>query len=491
MNALIAVLLAATAGHGIADGGANGGVAPTWPEVTQTAKPWAYNWWMASAVDREGLEAQCAAMEEAGLGGFHVIPIYGARGYEAKYLKYLSPEWMRAFKDAVEIGAKHGLGVDMTMGNGWCFGGPQLRPEQGCWKLEKTPDGRAPYVTWSLTGQKVKRAGPGGQGPMMDPYSTEAIEAFMAPYSVFDDPGAAKPLHVYHDSWEYFQAGWSPALFDAFKAKRGYDLRDHLKELAGIGGREEVGRVRCDYRVELEAYESGFLVVKGGGSRSRPVTSGQEFASPLLELVGSWTLTPVCGGPELPPVRTMERLTTWSRNADGSENPFSGTMRYTATFNLVSSPSSSTCLLDLGSVSQSARVRINGTDVGFAIMAPYRVEFSASLLRTGTNELEIEVTSTGANRIRWNDRQGVNWKYFTDANLVAYGYKGQLDAAKWPLAEYGLLGPVRLCGVMSPAGRGRGVRPARRSAVRVSGGARPPARGKVKGRPRPASAGCW
>ena len=138
--------------------------APQWPEVTREAKPWAYNWWMASAVDREGLEAQCAAMEEAGMGGFHVIPIYGAKGYEAKYIKYLSPEWMRTFRDAVEIGAKHGLGVDMTMGNGWCFGGPQLKPEQGCWKLERTPDGQPPYVTWSLTGQKVKRAGPGGQG---------------------------------------------------------------------------------------------------------------------------------------------------------------------------------------------------------------------------------------------------------------------------------------------------------------------------------------
>ena len=42
--------------------------APQWPLITREAKPWAYNWWMASAVDREGLEAQCAAMEEAGLG---------------------------------------------------------------------------------------------------------------------------------------------------------------------------------------------------------------------------------------------------------------------------------------------------------------------------------------------------------------------------------------------------------------------------------------
>ena len=72
---LLAVVFAVTTG------------APQWPEVTREAKPWVYNWWMASAVDREGLEAQCAAMEEAGTGGFHVIPIYGAKGYEAKYLR--------------------------------------------------------------------------------------------------------------------------------------------------------------------------------------------------------------------------------------------------------------------------------------------------------------------------------------------------------------------------------------------------------------------
>jgi len=745
------------------------GQAPAWPEVTQTAKPWAYNWWMASAVDREGLEAQCAAMEEAGLGGFHVIPIYGAKGSEAKYLKYLSPEWMQAFRDAVTIGAKHGLGVDMTMGNGWCFGGPQLTPEQGCWKLEKTPDGKPPYVIWKLTGQKVKRAGPGGQGPMMDPYSTEAIDAFLAPYAVFDAPGVAKPRHVYHDSWEYFQAGWSPKLFDAFKAKRGYDLRDHLKELAGLGDKEAVAKIRCDYRetlsdlviddvfprwvdwahrrgiavrneahgtcanwldfyaladipetemfseecrdilvskfassaahvtgkklvssesctwlaehftetladfkvfidrlllsgvnhmyyhgccyspvdavwpgwcfyascemnprnpvwrdakylnayiarvqsmcqacepdndtlvywpvrdywweadgfermmsvhnatnwfhaqpvgavarklaaegccfdyvsdrqlqnlnlgryakvvvppcrhmpdatraaiakfverpirvepfaaaglafsryrrgdetvyfivntnatrfvgavcptavgakwwmdpmtgavepcdgrLELDAYASGFLVVKkgakAGGPRSSSPASGKDAASPFSVTVnGPWTLTPVCGGPTLPPVRVMETLSTWSRFEDGRENPFSGTMRYETTFKW-KGRSEGKVTLDLGRVSQSAVVRVNGTQVGFAILPPFRVTFLASLLKAGENVLEIEVTSTGANRIRWNDQTGVRWKYFTDANMLSYGYRGQLDASKWPLAEYGLFGPVRL-----------------------------------------------
>ena len=744
---------------------ASAGGPPQWVAVTEESRPWAYNWWMASAVDREGLEAQCAAMEEAGLGGFHVIPIYGAKGYEGKYIKYLSPEWMQTFKDAVEIGAKHGLGVDMTMGNGWCFGGPQLTAEQGCWKFEKTPDGKPPYVTWKLTGQKVKRAGPGGQGPMMDPYSKAAIDAFLAPYAVFDSPDAAKPRRVYHDSWEYFRAGWSPELFGAFKAKRGYDLRDHLKELAGIGDPEEVSRIRLDYRetlsdividdvfprwidwahrhglqtrneahgtcanwldfyaiadipetemyseecrdilvskfassaahvtgkkyvtsesctwlgehftetlcdfkvfidrlllsgvnhlyyhgccyspvdavwpgwcfyascemnprnpvwrdakhlnayiarvqamfqasepdndtlvywpvrdywweadgfeqmmsvhnasdwfharpigatarrlyeegyafdyvsdrqlqkldlsryakivvppcrhmpaatkaaierfrerpvrvepfakaglaysrhrrgdetlyfvvntnatrfagtlkptaegakwwmnpmtgavrptddrLVLEPYESGFLVVKGGSvGRACPAAAFEKEAKDALDIAGPWTLTPVCGGPALPAVRTMETLSTWSRTADGGEEPFSGTMRYATTFEW-KGPATGDVTLDLGDVRQSADVKVNGVSAGFAIMAPYRVTFPARLLRNGKNALEIEVTSTGANRIRWNDRNGVRWKYFTDINMISYETRRQLDASKWPLREYGLLGPVRL-----------------------------------------------
>ena len=148
---------------------------PTWPEATQESKPWVYNWWMGSAVDEKGLEAQCAALAEKGFGGFHVIPIYGAKGFENQYRKFLSPEWMKAFASAVRIGAAHGLGVDLTTGSGWCFGGPQIDATNGCWKLQRRLDGMPPYVEPVLTGQFVKRAGPGGEGPMMDPYSSEAM----------------------------------------------------------------------------------------------------------------------------------------------------------------------------------------------------------------------------------------------------------------------------------------------------------------------------
>ena len=233
-----------------------------WPEPTRDAKPWVYNWWMGSAVDAAGLEYQCKELEQAGFGGFHVIPIYGAKGYEKQWREFLSPAWAEGWSLANSTAARHNLGVDLTMGSGWCFGGPQLTKEQGvralCVVTNRTAlprgsrilwEGRAParphdlILAQCLTGQSVKRAGPGGKGPMMDPFSTDAMDAFIRPYTAFfDQPGIPKPTHLYHDSYEYFKSGWTPALFDAFRAKRGYDLRDHLAELAGVGDREAVAR---------------------------------------------------------------------------------------------------------------------------------------------------------------------------------------------------------------------------------------------------------
>src|SRR5208283_5181885 len=64
----------------------------SWPPITAQQKPWAYNWWMGSAVDKTNLTKELERYHEAGLGGIHIIPIYGAKGFESKYINYLSPE---------------------------------------------------------------------------------------------------------------------------------------------------------------------------------------------------------------------------------------------------------------------------------------------------------------------------------------------------------------------------------------------------------------
>ena len=148
---------------------------PAWPAATMESKPWAYNWWMGSAVDGEGLELQCREMAAKGFGGFHVIPIYGAKGWEGKYREYLSAEWVEGWNMAVRTARRHGLGVDLTMGSGWCFGGPWISEKDAC-----------------SSGMKVKRAGPGGMGYMVDPFSASSMSNFVAGSNRFSEgtPGA-------------------------------------------------------------------------------------------------------------------------------------------------------------------------------------------------------------------------------------------------------------------------------------------------------------
>ena len=87
------------------------------------------------------------------------------------------------------------------------------------------------------------------------------------------------------------------------------------------------------------------------------------------------------------------------------------------------------------------RVRLNGRDLGVRFMAPYCLDVQQGILKEKGNVLEVEVTNLGANRLRWSDLNGVNWKYFSDINIVGRDYK-KLDASKWSPRESGLLGPV-------------------------------------------------
>ena len=94
-----------------------------------------------------------------------------------------------------------------------------------------------------------------------------------------------------------------------------------------------------------------------------------------------------------------------------------------------------------GKVCQSARVRLNGKDYGTLFTPPFRVVVDN--LKPTDNLLEVEVTSTSANRIRDLDRRGVKWQNFYDINFVNLNYK-KFDASDWPLTDAGLLGPVTL-----------------------------------------------
>ena len=270
---------------------------PAWPAVTKEMRPWAYNWWMGCAADRAGLELQAKEFAEAGMGGYHVIPIYEAKEEKHPKVAFLSEEWTRLFNTAEETARAQGLGVDLSMGCGWCFGGPWVSKEHGGWHLARMWNGEKPKKAGSRllwegknekgrrmalysvpTGFKVKRPPESGKGLMIDPFSPDAMREHLKPFAAaLDRPGAVAPRAFYHDSYEYYGASWTPALFEAFKAKRGYDLRDHLSAFAGADGtKDEQRRLRHDYRETLSDLILDTFTIWSDWCRTRGIITRNE-----------------------------------------------------------------------------------------------------------------------------------------------------------------------------------------------------------------------
>ena len=98
-------------------------------------------------------------------------------------------------------------------------------------------------------------------------------------------------------------------------------------------------------------------------------------------------------------------------------------------------------ILDLGDVRESARVRINGQDVGTAWAVPYQLKVG-KWLKPGKNTIEIEVTNLPANRIADMDKRGEVWRIFNEINVVDLNYQKTLY--RWEPLPSGLNGSVKL-----------------------------------------------
>jgi hypothetical protein len=221
-----------------------------WPEITQAAKPWTRWWWPGSAVDRDGLTAQLEAFAAAGLGGVEITPIYGARGAENRNLAFLSPRWVEMLEHTTREAARLGLGVDMATGTGWPFGGPSVSAEDGSSALALI-DGK---LVGQPTAMKVKRPAPGGEGLVLDPYSPAALGRYLRPFSTaFAGLPRASLRAQFHDSFEYYNASWTPVLPAVFQQMNGYDIQSFAARLGGEIPTDDdtLGRVKGDYRRTL------------------------------------------------------------------------------------------------------------------------------------------------------------------------------------------------------------------------------------------------
>ncbi|RYU96876.1 glycosyl hydrolase [Emticicia agri] len=197
-----------------------------------TTKPWAYWWWMGSAVTKEGIRQNLQEYAKAGFGGMHIIPIYGVKGEESKFLPFLSKEWLDMLDFTLQEAKKNNLGIDLTLGTGWPFGGKNVSVQDAAQAFKIQEQGGKYTLTFAPTNQKVKRAAPGGEGLVVDPFNKAAIERYL---QTFKEAFGQKNYPVrafYNDSYEAYGANWTANFFQRFKELRGYDLARHLDVLA-------------------------------------------------------------------------------------------------------------------------------------------------------------------------------------------------------------------------------------------------------------------
>jgi len=137
----------------------------------------------------------------------------------------------------------------------------------------------------------------------------------------------------------------------------------------------------------------------------------------------------------------MNTLHSWTVLGDDWE-VFSGAVVYSTTFQLAEADAGEAFLLELGDVRETARVKINGQDLGLLWSVPFRLTIPPGILKE-TNILEIEVKNLSFNRVIDLDRKGIPWKNFREINFVNINYKPYDASGAEPMPS-GLLNPVSL-----------------------------------------------
>jgi len=149
--------------------------------------------------------------------------------------------------------------------------------------------------------------------------------------------------------------------------------------------------------IHLDAFQSYFVVFpkQGRGARAPAAQANFMTKKTLLELDGPWNVhfDPEWGGPAEVEFNSLE---DWTNRPEEGIRYYSGTASYFKTFE-ISEPDPS-MVLDLGVVNSMARVILNGKNLGVIWTAPWQVDISDAI-RTGTNQLEIQVVNLWINRL--------------------------------------------------------------------------------------------
>src|SRR5205809_6775601 len=105
-------------------------------------------WWFGPAVTKPELEREMRMMKEGGIGGFEVQPVYPLALDDQKNIRtlpFLSDEFLDALRFTSAKSRELGLRMDLTLGSGWPYGGPQVPITQAAgmlrWERKKVDAG--------------------------------------------------------------------------------------------------------------------------------------------------------------------------------------------------------------------------------------------------------------------------------------------------------------------------------------------------------------
>ncbi len=233
--------------------------------------------------------------------------------------------------------------------------------------------------------------------------------------------------------------GRKPELWDPVSGKR-----RALPEYATINGRTTIP-------MEFKPYDAIFIIFPKNPTIELVKKTGlRNFVQmkAVYKLIGSWTVQfnkewfyPVEGLPQTQAngkVR-FDSLVDWSKSPYDAIRYFSGTATYKKSFEVPGKLLEKTkdIFLDLGTVKETARVRLNGIDLGVVWCKPWNVNVSKAL-KNGNNELEVEVVNLWPNRLIGDASIPVGKeKGKTVTNISIYNSKSALLPS-------GLLGPVTI-----------------------------------------------
>jgi hypothetical protein len=271
-------------------------------------------WWFGPSVTRQELDRELTTMADSGIGGVEVAYVYPLA---TAVTEFGSDAFLEDLRFAAERAHELGLSFDLTLGSGWSFGGPHISTELaarqlhwerreiapgplevpvvsawpgdeliaayvGAGSLQEPPtayqwlpidDGRilikagtGPRVVLlayaRLTGQNVKRAALGAEGPVLDHYSAAATEAHLRAVGdpMLDAVRADLVGSVFCDSLEAYGADWTRTLPAEFARRRGYDMLPVLYRLTV--DESDAAWLRADYHHTLaELYQENFVAV--------------------------------------------------------------------------------------------------------------------------------------------------------------------------------------------------------------------------------------